>query len=161
MYMDMARVASQRSTCSRLNVGAIITFHDSPVSIGWGGMKPGDPHCPGNTCPGMVPGNCPTIHAENNAMKKAVELLPRGSKVDMYSTHSPCKKCIYQLMRCEVVIKRLFFEIPYRETSPLDLIGSEYWGMLEEKERRKTEVYEVTTAGYIVNYFTRKIVELP
>lgn len=149
MYVGMARMASMRSTCSRLNVGAIITHRNSPVSIGWNGAEAGAPHCTGNDCPGMVPGQCPALHAERNALKKAEELLPFASVVDLYCTHSPCPMCIESMRNSMLDIERLFFEIPYRDTSGLGAINGEI------------EVYEVTPAGYIIDYFTRKVVELP
>lgn len=163
MFMDMARAAQRRSTCFRLNVGAIVTHQNSPVSVGWNGQQAGAPHCAGNDCPGIVPGNCGTLHAEDNALKKAAAILehhdfPVG--VDLYVTHSPCLDC------CELIqqgyrwlhVERLFFEVPYRNTDHL--------GMLREptgplSRQRVTEVYEVNPAGYIVDYFSRRVVELP
>lgn len=159
MFMSMARVASQRSTCSRLNVGAIVTLHNSPVSIGWNGAEAGAQHCPGNTCVGMTPGRCPAIHAEDNALRKACEVLSdKDDPVDLYVTHSPCEGCTNRIIYGQICVKRVFFEIPYRSVDHLaklrQLNGP-------PGSRRRTEVYEVTPAGYIVEYFSRQVVELP
>lgn len=163
MYMDMARAASKRSTCCRLNVGAIITHLNSPISVGWNGAEAGAPHCAGNDCPGMVPGNCPALHAEANALKKAHDLLPSGSAVDLYVTHSPCSLCSLQVQQSDLHVQRIFFEIPYRSTGHLVMFSEPYGSPLPEHNdlTRKTEVYEVTPAGYIVEYFTRRVVQLP
>lgn len=156
MFMQMARTAAMRSTCHRLNVGAIVVRDNNPVSIGWGGHEPGAPHCPGNTCPGIVPGNCPTIHAEVNALDKAQTLLLGLKKkpLDLYCTHSPCLSCTEWILKFaernySIGLSKIFFEVPYRNTQHLAMLHG------------KIEVYEVTPAGYIVDYFSRQVVELP
>lgn len=154
MFMGMARLASMRSTCHRLNVGAIVTHSNNPVAVGWGGHEAGAPHCPGNDCPGIVPGNCPTIHAEVNALKKAESILGSGYGVDLFVTHSPCGHCTdYIVKGTGLIVKRLFFEVPYRNTEHLTTMG------LYDSDT--PQVYEVTPAGYIVDYFTRQVIELP
>lgn len=162
MFMDMARAASRRSTCFRLNVGALVVHENNPVAVGWNGHEPGAPHCAGNDCPGVVPGACGTRHAELNAMLKADQLLevnhgrlvgPRP-EVDLYVTHSPCRHCCDYILSSFCRVKNLFFEVPYRETSHLGMFQV---GLLGET----SSVYEVTPAGYIVEYFSRRVVELP
>lgn len=150
--MDMARAASRRSTCFRLNVGAIVTQDNSPIAVGWNGQEPGAAHCAGNECPGIVPGKCGTIHAEVNALTKAGELIHRhkNTMVDLYCTDSPCPFCVdFMLENSPLDIARVFYEKPYRIIDHLD------------KLRGLTEVYLVTPAGYIVDHFTRRVVELP
>lgn len=161
MYIGMARMASMRSTCSRLNVGAIITHHNSPVSVGWNGAEAGAPHCAGNDCPGMTPGNCPALHSEINALKKAIELLPAGTRVDLYTTHSPCMMCATMIKESGLYVERIFFEIPYRSTQHMGMFESPYPDPDRVGKQRRTEVYEVTPAGYIVEYFSRRVVQLP
>lgn len=161
MYIGMARMASMRSTCSRLNVGAIITHHNSPVSVGWNGAEAGAPHCAGNDCPGMTPGNCPALHSEINALKKAIELLPEGTEVDLYTTHSPCFMCATMIQQSKLHVARIFFEIPYRSTQHMGMFERPYPDQDNDGKMRRTEVYEVTPAGYIVEYFSRQVVQLP
>ncbi len=165
MFMEMARAASKRSTCSRLNVGAIITKDNSPISVGYGGVPAGQPHCPGNDCPGMIPGNCPTVHAEENALARAEAVLEWGNKVDLYVTHSPCLACAELIQRSNLRVERLFFEVPYRSTKHLGMFEASYYhqpgGSMSLRSRRITEVYEIGPAGYIVEYFSRRVVELP
>lgn len=150
MFMDMARAASRRSTCFRLNVGALVVRDNNPVAIGWNGHEPGAPHCSGNDCPGIVPGACGTRHAEVNALKKAeVLLLGRTRRaLDLYVTHSPCKDCWETIQRPSMNVGRVFFETPYRDTSHLSRSST-------------LGVFEVTPAGYVVDYHTRQVVELP
>ena len=161
MYMSMARAASMRSTCSRLNVGAIITQDNSPVSVGWNGAEAGAPHCSGNECPGMTPGQCPALHAEANAIKKAQNILTCNKVVDLYVTHSPCSACSLAIINSWLYVKRIFFEIPYRSTQHLGMFADSYPDQEHPDKLRNTAVYEVTPAGYIVEYFTREVVQLP
>lgn len=156
MFMEMARAASRRSTCFRLNVGAIVTQRNNPVAVGWNGQEPGAPHCLGNDCPGVTPGKCGTLHAEVNALTKAAQIL--GSEgplsfnghVDLYCTDSPCLMCTtFILENSPLTVERIFYETPYRDVSHLGRFHG------------TTEVYLVTPAGYIVDHFTRQVVELP
>lgn len=161
MFMDMARAAQRRSTCFRLNVGALVVANNNPVSVGWNGQAPGAPHCTGNDCPGIVPGRCGTFHAEVNALEKASALLSGQNlhTVDLYCTHSPCFDCTeYIRTKTGLTVKRLFFEIPYRNTQHLSMLQHDD---PEDTCIQATEVYEVTPAGYITEYFTRRVVELP
>jgi len=161
MFLEMARVASRRSTCHRLNVGAIVTHENSPVSVGWNGQGHGEPHCAGNDCPGIIPGHCGTLHAEANALTKAVAILDPGTEVDLYVTNSPCPECSLLVLNSSLYVKRIFFETPYRSTQHLGMFSFDYRDPETSTGIRKTEVYEVTPAGYIVEYFTRRVVELP
>lgn len=152
LFMGMARLASQRSTCMRLNVGAIVTHDNRPISVGWNGAEPGASHCAGNACPGVVPGRCGTTHAERNAIRH----LPTGTlawadsgTLDIYCTDSPCEECARLIINTPQV-GRVFFERAYRDPSPMKLL----W-------EKKIPVFEVTPAGYVVDYFSRQVIEQP
>lgn len=145
--METAWVWSKRSTCYRLNVGAVIVVDNNIVSHGYNGQRPGDPHCPGNDCPGRVPGMCNTIHAERNAIMRVPGDL-RDVEKDAYTTHMPCVSCAELLL--ERNVRRLFYSIPYRLTGGVDrliLLGA--------------KVYRVTPAGYVINHETEEVIELP
>ncbi len=152
MFMQMARSASLRSTCHRLNVGAIVTQGNNPIAVGWNGQESGAPHCAGNDCPGIVPGRCGTLHAEVNALTKAGSLIAKQDQasVDLYCTDSPCGFCTeFILSNTSLQVERIFYETAYRDTSHLGRLN----GIVG--------VYIVTPAGYIVDHFTRKVVTLP
>ena len=163
MFMMMARAASMRSTCFRRNVGALVVHENNPVSAGWNGQEPGAAHCAGNNCPGITPGMCGTLHAEHNAIRVATKLLEVGSKVDLYTTDAPCPDCCLLIMSSDLYVVRVFFEVPYRDMSALQALQA-YPDPDHPGSRnilRTTGVYEVTSAGYIVEYFTRRVMELP
>lgn len=142
MFMEMAEAAAKRSTCFRLNVGAILVINNNVESIGYNGAPSGEPHCTGNACPGRD--HCRhTVHAEENAIKRAIFTY----QADMYVTDSPCDACASMIQQCG--IRRLFFKTPYRIITPLEkLVG---YGV---------EVYKVTPAGFVVNWATNEIVEI-
>lgn len=150
MFMMMARAASMRSTCMRLNVGAVLVHNNRPVSVGWNGAAAGQSHCAGNDCPGVVPGNCGTIHAEENAINNIPKVWNnKDYTFDIYCTDSPCLSCCEKIIEVGF-IKRVFFERPYRDPRPLQRL----W-------EKKIAVYEVTPAGYTIDYFSRQVIEAP
>lgn len=141
MFMEMADVAAKRSTCFRLNVGAILTQDDNIVSIGYNGTPPGEPHCSGNTCPGRN-GCTLTWHAEANAINRCRVALTSGFNC-LYVTDSPCPDCSELMLANNV--RRLFFRKLYRLNTHLTGLG--------------IEVYQVTPAGYVVDWKTREVVD--
>jgi dCMP deaminase len=118
MYLRMAEVAAQRSTCGRLQVGAIITNQDrsSVLSVGYNGSAHGMP----NGCLRDEPGNCGCVlHAEENALLKAPH--DRGDLV-LYTTHSPCLACSYRIIQSRV--RRVVCRSEYRSLDGVVLLRS-------------------------------------
>lgn len=140
MFMEMAHTVAKRSTCMRLNVGAVIVKDRRVVSIGYNGVEPGEPHCAGNDCPGRH--SCGlTIHAEDNAIRYLPDGV--GSDLDIYVTDSPCPEC-YDRIAQDLRFNRIFFATPYRKTE--HLVNSLFEDTLT--------VYRITPAGYIMNWST-------
>lgn len=133
-----------RSTCFRLNVGALIVVDNRPISVGYNGAPSGKPHCAGNACPGRH--HCrETIHAEENAIDHVPDAALSDSW-DLYVTHSPCQQCADRIVMTHQ-IKRVFFEATYRNTDHLaELVKS-------------VELYQVTPAGYVVEWMTGEVSE--
>ncbi len=85
VYMRMAEELAKRSTCSRLQVGTVVTDAklENVVAVGYNGNAKGLP----NRCDSTVPGNCGCIHSEMNALVKA----PGGLRDKVvFLTDSPC-----------------------------------------------------------------------
>jgi dCMP deaminase len=146
MFMEIAQVVSRRSTCMRLNVGAVIVQGRTIVSIGYNGTPAGLPHCQGNSCRGRH--RCSeTVHAEDNALRH----LPLGVEgpLDLYVTDSPCPAC-YDLLLRDSRVKRLFFQTPYRITDHLE---NSLW-------ESSIEVYRVLPAGYVMDWNTKELVDV-
>lgn len=140
MFIEMAHSASKRSTCFRLNVGAIgVAKNNNIVAVGYNGRRAGEPHCQGDECPGRF--QCKeTIHAEANAIARAV-----GNIHTLYVTDSPCQSCTELIMLSDV--KRLVFDRPYRLTEHLEYLRN-----------RGIQVHRITPAGYIIDWFSKAII---
>lgn len=115
--MELAQVASRRTTCIKRAVGCVLADEAGHVlSIGYNGVAAGMPHCnedirrPGallgstepyypHSCPGhCLPSgqdSCEAVHAEQNALLQCKD--PREIHT-AYVTTSPCKPCVKLLM---------------------------------------------------------------
>lgn len=136
MFMMIARNVSLRSTCPRLNVGAIIVHDNNIVSMGYNGSEPGEDHCTDIGCK-MERGGCVrTTHAEVNALNRLPAHL-RTLPLRLFVTHSPCGSCAERILRSG--ISAVYFEVPYRNVDPLN-------EMLTEG----IAVYQITPSGHII-----------
>ena len=143
MFMDIAHVVAKRSTCCRLNVGAVITINNRIVSIGYNGAPSGASHCAGNDCVGSTPGKCPTIHAEVNAINHLPpEIACIRDIATLYVTEAPCLTCASAIIGSSL-FKRVVFSRPYRLRDGVEHI-------LEHR----INVEQVTPAGYIIDQST-------
>lgn len=116
MFMEMARVVARRSTCPRLNVGAILVTPDLETFTGYNGAPPGEAHCTDVGCM-MEKGSCiRTIHAEINAIKRARNA--RARDLTLYVTNSPCLPCTDEIVKFGH-IHTVYFENEYRSIAHL------------------------------------------
>ena len=100
IYMSMAALLSQRSTCARLKVGCVITSDDYRYvySIGYNGNAQGLP----NRCDSEEVGNCGCVHAEANAVINCN--APRSAEKIVFCTDLPCATCAKYLVNLGGVI---------------------------------------------------------
>ena len=149
MFMEIAQAVARRSTCMRLNVGAVLVQGRSIVSIGYNGAPAGAPHCGGNDCPGKH--HCrETIHAEVNALLHLPKPLYSHSLddmvgLDLYVTDSPCYNCMAEVEESGRV-NRIFFANPYRLTDHL--------------KSDRIKIYRVLPAGFVVDWETKELVDV-
>lgn len=97
----MAQLISQRATCSKASVGAILVDPDTNhvASMGYNGAAPGTPHCIDVGCL-LEDGHCRrTIHAEINAL---LNLERQFNRLILYCTHQPCYQCFKALVSAGV-----------------------------------------------------------
>ncbi len=108
-FMDIARMVSERSTCERLHVGAVLVRDRRIKGTGYNGSPKGLPHCDEAGCL-MVNNHCVrTIHAEVNCL---LEVAPEEREgATMYVTHTPCPECQKLIITCG--IKRVVFAKEY------------------------------------------------
>ena len=115
VYMRMAEELAKRSTCSRLQVGTVVTDQtlENVVAIGYNGNARGLP----NRCDSTVPGSCGCIHSEMNALVKAP-----GSARDkvVFVSASPCVMCAKLIINSGVT--HVFYRKAYRDPSGIEVL---------------------------------------
>ncbi len=98
-FLDLARAASTRATCSRRKHGAVIVQGHRIVATGYNGGPSGYPHCIDGACPrasstaaqGHDYESCIAIHAEANALLFCGPDERDGAT--LYCTGAPCFTC--------------------------------------------------------------------
>lgn len=108
-FLGVAKMVASRSTCDRLNVGAIIVKNKTIVSTGYNGAPRGMPHCD-DVGHEISDGHCVrTVHAEANAIAQAARNGGAVEGADIYLTHSPCYDC-FKLMVNSGITKVMYDE---------------------------------------------------
>lgn len=120
-FMELAKMASTRSTCLSRKVGTVIVKDKSIISTGYNGPARGVKHCEElGGClrrskkdykSGAYLELCPASHAEQNAIALASR---NGTSTDggtIYVTTFPCKDCMNSIINAG--IKRIVFEGDY------------------------------------------------
>ena len=103
-YLDIAEVVSERSTCVRKKVGALIVVDDTIVSEGYVGSPRGRSHCTDigkcyrdeyKVAHGKDYENyCRSVHAEMNACLHAGRERAKGGTLYVYGSPYLCHLCI-------------------------------------------------------------------
>lgn len=107
MLLTVAYAVAQRSTCTRLHVGAVAALEGRILSTGYNGAPSGTPHC---THPPSEP--CQrSVHAEANVVAYAARHGVSLAGAEIYATDSPCYTCACLLINSgisAVVFNRLY-----------------------------------------------------
>jgi dCMP deaminase len=120
-FMSVAHLISQRATCQRAHIGAVVVHDNNILATGYNGAPSGLPHCDEEHCliytsihpDGTVEENCMnTIHAEINAIAQAAKHGTSIKGADIYITASPCINCLKVLIN--VGIKTIYYDKPYK-----------------------------------------------
>lgn len=117
--MKTAFVISERGTCSRRHVGALVADERGTVfSWGYNGAVSGVPHCKPhedfNPCE-------VSEHAERNVLYWCARKGIATEGLTMYSTDAPCHGCARAIVQCGIV--RLVYSREYRHVAGLKLLG--------------------------------------
>lgn len=117
VYMEFAEAISKRSTCTRLQVGTVITSRDfrKVLAIGYNGNATGLP----NTCDREEPGNCGCLHSEENAVINCDS--PRETEKIVFVTHLPCAACAKRLINLGNVIE-VIYKNDYRRRDSIEIL---------------------------------------
>jgi len=141
MFMEIAQAVAKRSTCARLNVGAVVVVDKRVVAIGYNGPEAGQPHCSHDCAAMAITGCTRAVHAEVNAMHR-IPASERDQHKIMYVTDSPCKECTQKLIEPHFRLDALFYCTPYREMDHLEFI---------------TDLYRILPSGFIINHHTGQV----
>jgi dCMP deaminase len=118
-YAEQVRLYQRRSTCLRLQVGAVIVRDGRIISGGYNGAPSGQPHCTPETCGPSHP--CTrTIHAEANAIAFAARFGIATDGCGMWCTDSPCLDCAKLLINSGIT--SLTYLREYRDRAPINLL---------------------------------------
>lgn len=120
-FMELAYMASSRSTCLSRHVGAIIVKDKSIISTGYNGPASGVKHCidlggcirrsKKDYKSGAYLDLCPASHAEQNAIALAARNGTSTKDATIYVTDFPCKDCMNSIINSG--IKKIVFEGDY------------------------------------------------
>ncbi len=117
-FMKIAELVSQRSTCVKRKVGAILIKDSHIISTGYNGVPPGFKHCTLDTClrknieSGEKPELCRGVHAEVNCIvQAAIHGTSIKGETVLYSTTFPCMSCLKILINAG--IKKIVYKEGY------------------------------------------------
>jgi dCMP deaminase len=117
LFMGWAQQLSQRSTCSRLQVGCLIVSPDSRkvIALGYNGGASGQE----NACASLEPGQCGHLHAEANAIINTD--VPRHQAKVVFVTDLPCAMCAKMLVNLGGVA-RVVYGRDYRIRDAVEIL---------------------------------------
>ena len=98
-FYTIAKVVATRSSCLKDQIGSVIVdeFDKRIISTGYNGPVRGAPHCEHcnrvNSTSGEGYDNCPSVHAELNAILSAARHGVSTVGKTMYLTRCPCYQC--------------------------------------------------------------------
>lgn len=126
-FMQLANLASQRSTCLSRQVGAIIVKDRCVISTGYNGSAKGSKHCDEVGCIRImmdIPSGermdiCRAVHAEQNALIQAARNGVATEGSTMYITVTPCFTCAKMIVNAG--IKEIVVGGQYPDERTMDL----------------------------------------
>lgn len=109
-FLKITRDVSERATCVKRKVGAIIVKENHILATGYNGTPKGFTHCTEETCirkqmnvpSGQRHELCRGLHAEQNAI---IQAAWHGVKIEggtMYCTYQPCAICVKMLINAGI-----------------------------------------------------------
>ncbi|MDT8421120.1 MAG: cytidine/deoxycytidylate deaminase family protein [Desulfuromonadales bacterium] len=127
-FMQIAKLVSSRSTCTRRQVGAVLVKDKNILATGYNGVPSGITHCEVTGCLReqlKVPSGerhelCRGLHAEQNAIIQAAK---HGINIDdatLYCTDSPCIICSKMLINAGV--RRVTYLRGYPDQLSLEML---------------------------------------
>jgi len=127
-FMEMAVLASSRSTCLRRSVGAVLVKNGHVLSTGYNGAPKGLDHCEVTGCIRdklNVPSGerhelCRGVHAEQNAIIQAAYFGVSVDGAKMYITNHPCSVCAKMMLNAGIV--EVVYKGDYNDELAIELL---------------------------------------
>jgi len=129
-FMGIARLTSERSTCLRRQVGAVIVQDKQIVATGYNGAPRGISHCEEHGgClreqMGIKSGErhelCRALHAEQNSIIQAATSGHSIEGATIYITHHPCVICAKMIINAG--IRKVIVEQGYPDDLAVELLA--------------------------------------
>jgi|SaaInl5LU_22_DNA_1037371.scaffolds.fasta_scaffold00365_39 dCMP deaminase len=129
IYMDIAKLISKRSKCSRSKVGSIIVKDDHIISTGYNGTPTSNQNCcdvfkDRPSSEHFEWSKIHEIHAEQNAILWASINSFSIEGADIYTTMRPCIQCTKLIIGAK--LKRIYYSIDYRKELHLNTIQEKF-----------------------------------
>lgn len=116
--MDMAFIVAARGTCSRLQVGAVVSMDGRVLSSGYNGAPAGFDHCMHSPAQDMP---CTqAVHAEANAIVFAARHGVATGEAILHTTHLPCPACARLIINAGIRV--VTWQEPFRNDFGLELL---------------------------------------
>ena len=141
--MKTAFLISQRSTCLRRAVGAVLVKDNRILSTGYNGAPKGIKHCYDRGCLRIelnIPSGeqhqmCRGLHAEQNAIIQAATsgINIKGSV--MYCTTFPCSICAKMIINTG--IKEIYYKKFYNDILSIELLNEAGIRLIEWRKDEK------------------------
>ncbi|MCI2061290.1 MAG: dCMP deaminase family protein [Eubacteriaceae bacterium] len=128
-FMEMAELASKRSTCLRRQVGAVVVQDRHVIATGYNGAPRGIEHCiDRGSCyreDHHIPSGerhelCRALHAEQNAIIQAATLAQSIEGATMYITNQPCVICAKMIINAG--IRRIVVRDGYPDEMAVEML---------------------------------------
>ena len=132
-FLKIAKIISERGTCTRGNHGAVIVKDNRIISTGYTGSPSGSPHCTDIGCHiDPETGGCiRTLHAESNAIGQAAKNGIALNGTTMYCTMAPCLSCAKLILQVGIVA--VVYSVEYRDKRGIEYLLSNKIRMYHEK----------------------------
>jgi len=125
-FMKIARLVSERSTCLRRRVGAILVKDRRILATGYNGAPKGLVHCLQRGClretipSGQRHELCRGVHAEQNAIIQAAVAGVSIEGATLYCTTQPCVLCAKMLINAGIA--KIYFAGSYPDGLAKELL---------------------------------------
>lgn len=120
VLMSMAETLSDRATCTRRQVGALIVRDSRVISTGYNGAPAGLPHCNHRLNELPSAGCQRAVHAEANAIVFAARNGIATEGATIFTTLSPCYECAKLIINAGIT--QVWYDTRYRDPAGLELL---------------------------------------